>query len=332
MDVYSGDILAIVNYPDYDQNVLTDGKDREKINQYINDPLNPFLDRISDGLYTPGSIVKPYIAFAALAENIISPEKEILSTKQMEVPNPFDPNNPSYFSDWKAHGYVDLTEALAYSSNIYFYQIGGGFGDQQGLGISKINEYLKKFGFTEEIETPEFKGAEGVVPNPEWKEENFNDIWRIGDTYFTSIGQYGFQVTPLQIVRAVSAIANEGTLIEPRLIADTMTPPKIKRQIDFDSEIFKEIKKGMREAVEYGTAKGLLYEDLEVAAKTGTAELGVTKEKVNSWTTGFFPYENPRYAFTIVLERGQRSNLIGGVAATRGFLDWLRFNKPEYLK
>jgi len=88
----------------------------------------------------------------------------------------------------------------------------------------------------------------------------------------------------------------------------------------------------MRDAVEYGTAKGLYYEDLNIAAKTGTAELGLSKEKVNSWSTGFFPYENPKYAFVIFLEKGDRKNLIGGVAAARGFFDWARHNKPELLK
>lgn len=332
MDVFTGDILSMVSFPEYDSDILASGTDNNKIAEYINDPANPFLNRVTDGLYTPGSIVKPFMALAALDAGVVTPVTEILSTKEMLVPNPYDPSNPSVFTDWKAHGYVNVRNALAYSSNVYFYQVGGGFGNLEGLGITRINEYLRKFGFGEAISSNEFPAISGTVPNPEWKQEIFGDDWRLGDTYFTSIGQYGFQVTPLQIVTAVAAIANEGTLIEPRLVSDSTTFGDIRRQIDIDNQHFKTVKSGMRDAVMFGTAKGLGYDDFEIAAKTGTAELGVTKERVNSWVTGFFPYDNPRFAFTIVLEKGSSHNLIGGVAAARNFFDWLKYNKPEYIQ
>ncbi|HMP67421.1 MAG TPA: penicillin-binding transpeptidase domain-containing protein [Candidatus Paceibacterota bacterium] len=331
MDVFTGEILAMVSYPEYDSNVLSLGSDGEAINSFIRNPGNPFLNRVSSGLYTPGSVVKPFMAIAALAEKIIDPQRQILSTGQLIIPNPYNPANPSIFTDWKAHGLVDMRRALAVSSNVYFYEIGGGYGEQKGLGITNINKYMKMFGFGEGIESPEFANVSGVVPNPDWKRQNFNDDWRLGDTYFTSIGQYGFQVTPLQMVAATAAIANEGTLLEPRLVFDSKISSQIKRQIPIESSNFKIIKEGMREAVLNGTAGGLNYPDFHIAAKTGTAELGDTKSRVNSWITGFFPYENPRFAFVIVLESGSRSNLVGGVAASRYFFDWLKFNKPEYL-
>lgn len=332
MDIFTGDILTLVTFPEYDSNIISAGEDKEKIAEFVSDPGNPFLNRVIDGLYTPGSIVKPFMAIAALYEGVITPEKEILSTGKMEVPNPYNPDNPSIFTDWKAHGYVDMYHALAMSSNIYFYQIGGGFEDQKGLGIAKIEENLRKFGFGEDIAGWEFSGVAGTIPNPEWKRKIFDDDWRVGDTYFTSIGQYGFQASPLQIVRAVSALANEGTLIEPRIVVDQNMSPIVRRQIDMPPEDFKVVKEGMRQSVLYGTAKGLSYSDFEIAAKTGTAELGVSKDKVNSWVTGFWPYENPRYAFAIVMEKGLRTNMIGGVAAAREFFDWLKFNKEKYLK
>jgi penicillin-binding protein 2 len=348
MNVENGDLAALVSYPEYNSNVLNDGEDDELIASYINDNRNPFLNRITEGLYTPGSIIKPFIAIAALQENIITPNKEILSTKQMIIPNPFNPELPSIFTDWKAHGLVDVRRALAMSSNIYFYQVGGGydalspnesgynqqthFNNQEGLGISRIEEYLHKFGFGEKVNLEGFNNQDGTIPNPEWKRETFDDDWRLGDTYFTSIGQYGFQVTPIQVARAVSAIANDGKVIEPRIVKNFKNPAENIREVDIDQKYFDVVKQGMRDAVEYGTAKGLLYEDLDIAAKTGTAELGVSKEKVNSWSTGFFPYDNPKYAFVIFLEKGDRKNLIGGVAAARGFFDWARYNKPEFLR
>lgn len=332
MDVTTGDILAMVSFPEYDSNVLSDGKDKDKINSYINDPQKPFLNRVIHGLYTPGSVMKPFMALAALKEDIISPSKQILSTGKIVIPNPYNPDNPSVFNDWKAHGLVDMRRALAVSSNVYFYEVGGGFEDQKGLGIDNINKYFKMFGFGESLNSKEFGDVAGTIPSPEWKKEVFNDEWRVGDTYFTSIGQYGVQITPIQAVVAVAAIANEGTLVEPRLVSDSSQPAKIRRQIDIDSADFKVVKAGMRDSVLTGISQGLNYPDLEIAVKTGTAELGESKLRVNSWVTGFFPYNNPRYAFAIVLEEGLRTNNIGGVAAARDFFDWLKATKPEYTK
>jgi len=348
IDVKNGDLLSLVSYPEYNSNVLSDGDDDDLINSYINDNRNPFMNRITEGLYTPGSIIKPFLALAALEEGVIGPNEEILSTKRMVVPNPYNPDLPSIFTDWKAHGLVDVRRALAMSSNVFFYQIGGGydalspsepgydqqshFNNQEGLGISRIEEYLRKFGFGQKVDLEGFNNQDGTIPNPDWKRETFDDDWRLGDTYFTSIGQYGFQVTPIQVARAVSAIANGGEVIEPRIVKNFKDSGDEKRKLDIDQENFDIVRAGMRDAVEYGTAKGLYYEDLNIAAKTGTAELGLSKEKVNSWSTGFFPYENPKYAFVIFLEKGDRKNLIGGVAAARGFFDWARHNKPELLK
>ncbi len=110
------------------------------IKGYLQDSKKPFLDRIAQGLYTPGSIVKPFFALAALQENIISPDKQIESTGELRLPNPFRPGEYSIFKDWKAHGYTDMREAIAVSSDVYFYQIGGGYLNQQkGLGILKID-------------------------------------------------------------------------------------------------------------------------------------------------------------------------------------------------
>jgi len=332
MNVKNGDLAALVSYPEYNSNVLNDGEDNELIASYINDDRKPFLNRITEGLYTPGSIIKPFMALAALQEGVVTPNTEILSTKQMIVPNPYNPDLPSIFTDWKAHGYVDVKKALAMSSNVYFYQIGGGFESQEGLGIARIENYLKKFGFGQEVNLEGFNNQDGTIPNPEWKKEVFDDDWRLGDTYFTSIGQYGFQVTPIQVARAVSSVANGGKIIEPRIVKNFKDSGNTTRQVDIDSRYFEVVREGMREGVLTGTAKGLNYEDFEIAAKTGTAELGVSKARVNSWSTGFFPYDNPKYAFVIFLEKGDRKNLIGGIAAARGFFDWARFNKRDFLE
>jgi len=264
----------------------------------------------------------------------VSPSTTVLSEEQMLVPNPYDPDNPSYFSDWKAHGNVNVRRALAMSSNIYFYQVGGGYTPtgQEGIGITKLEEYFRMFGFGSAVNDPLLGGLSGTIPNPKWKEEVFDgEPWRLGDTYFTSIGQYGVQVTPVQVARAVAALANGGRLLQPTL--NTTDAVFVTRTIEsIDQAHFDTVRAGMRDAVVDGTAKGLNIPETAVAAKTGTAELGVSKARVNSWVTGFWPYEEPKYAFVIVMEQGSRSNLIGGVAVMRRVFDWMRVYAPEWLE
>ncbi|MEK7152060.1 MAG: penicillin-binding transpeptidase domain-containing protein [Patescibacteria group bacterium] len=336
MNIENGELLALASYPEYSSDVLSRGSDSEKISAYINDPSKPFLNRAVSGLYTPGSTVKPYVGLGALHEGIVTADTSILSTGSISIPNPYFPDLPSIFNDWKAHGWVDMRKAIAVSSNVYFYEIGGGYEDQKGLGIAKIEKYVRMFGLGEltGIDIP--GDVEGVVPNPQWKESNFpGDPWKVGDTYHTSIGQYGFQVTPLQMVRAVAAIANDGTLVKPHLLIGISEQPINQEEfivgtIDIEGKYFNVIKEGMRRAVIEGSATGLNISQVSVAAKSGTAEVGVSKKRVNSWITGFFPYENPKYAFTVVMEEGPRANLIGALYVMRQLLEWMAVETPEY--
>ncbi len=333
MNVETGEIIALTSYPEYDPNVISSGVNRELIADYITSERGYFLNRAVSGLYTPGSIIKPFIALAALEEGVITPTKTIVSTGQLVVPNPYNPDKPTIFKDWKAHGAVDMRRALAVSSDVYFYQIGGGFGKSQaGLGIKRIEEYIRYFGFGAPTGIKLAHEEVGVIPSPEWKKENFDgEDWLLGNTYHTSIGQYGFLVTPIQVVRAVAGLAS-GKLVEPTLFkADVETKPAVKK-LNFNAGNLQVVHEGMRRAVQEGTAVGLNVGTVEIAAKTGTAELGVSKEEVNSWVMGFWPYQQPKYAFAIVMERGHKSNLVGAVSAMRGLLDWLAIYKPEYLK
>lgn len=327
IDVNTGDILALTNYPEYDPEVLASGT-ATSVQAYTEDSAKPFLNRAVSGLYTPGSIIKPFIAAAALEEGIINPSKQILSTGSLTLANPYNPSLSSVFNDWKAHGYVDLRRALAVSSNVYFFEIGGGFGDQPGLGITKINTYVRKFGFGEPTGFPLAPERTGTVPNPAWKQEIFDDEWRLGDTYNTAIGQYGFQVTPLQAVRGIAAIANGGLLVTPSILTNDATTAV---SVGIRAPTLSIVREGMRMAVTEGTAGGLSMPEVAVAAKTGTAELGTAKEYVNSWVVGFFPYEKPKYAFVVMMERGPRANLIGGVYIMRRLFEWMALERPHYL-
>lgn len=342
MDVTTGEVLTSVSFPEYDSNVLTDGKDKQRISSYLTNPNNPFLDRVSSGLYTPGSIVKPILAFAALAEGVITPEKQIESTGELRVPNPYRPGEYTVFKDWKAHGFTDMRRAIAVSSDVYFYQVGGGFPGQKGLGIDNIGKYSHLFGFGDTMDGTFFASKKGVIPNPEWKKLNFNgDIWRVGDTYNTAIGQYGFQITPIQAVRAVAVLANGGTLLTPTIISQ-------KSSVEFDSagptrkeiltnqsgadQWYKVVREGMRDAVTEGTMGGVNLPYVKVAGKTGTAQLGISKKYINSWATGFFPYEKPRYAFAILLEKGPNDATVGATAALALWLEWMNIYANDYLQ
>ncbi|MFA5095178.1 MAG: penicillin-binding transpeptidase domain-containing protein [Candidatus Paceibacterota bacterium] len=333
MDVNNGEVLASVSFPEYNSEILSLGKDTKTIQDYLNDKRKVFLDKTISGLYTPGSIVKPFFAIGALTEGVIDPLKKILSTDSISIPNPYFPDQKTVFKDWKAHGWVDMRQALAVSSDIYFYEIGGGFEDQKGLGIVNIEKYAKLFGIGEKtgVDLPDEKG--GVIPSPEWKIKNFKgEPWRVGDTYNTVIGQYGFQVTPIEMTRAVSAIANYGTLITPHYVLGDVEKENKISILDLKREYFDVVHEGMRQSVLVGTSSLINVPYVQVASKTGTAQLGVNKNKVNSWIIGFFPYENPKYAFTIMMEAGPSSNSVGASSVMRQLLDWMSINTPEYFK
>lgn len=329
MDVKSGEVLAISSYPEYSSEVLSKGFDKELINDYLKNEKNVFLNRVISGVYAPGSVIKPMIALGALNENIISPNKVILTHGSISLENPYSPGKFTLFRDWKNHGEVDMYRALAVSSDVYFYTIGGGYAGIKGLGISKIKKYAEMFGFNKKTEIDLIGEKEGVIPGPELKAKlNPEDSdWRIGDTYHASIGQGNFQTTPIEMAVYASALANKGKMLTPYLVYGTAST---ERKIDIPEKYFDVVHKGMRMAVTDGTAKGLSDLNFEVAGKTGTAEIG--KKYVNAWLIGFWPYENPRYSITVVLERGDPHNLVGGVYVARQLLGWMQWNTPEYIK
>jgi penicillin-binding protein 2 len=328
MDVETGEVIALVSYPEYDSNILSEGTPAEVISGYATNAREPHLDRAVSGLYTPGSIVKPLLAAGAYNDGIISPEKIIVSTGSISLPNPYDPSRPSIFKDWKALGPMNMRSAIAYSSDVYFYSVGGGFGDQKGMGIERLDYWYQAFGFTDitgiEIENEN----SGFIPTPAWKEETYDDPWRIGDTYHTAIGQYAVQITPLEAVRMVAAIANGGKLVQPTLIRGGSSEG---RSIAIDPEALQIAREGMRMGVTEGTSVGLnAYAYVKAAGKTGTAQLGLHNEYYNTWAVGFFPYDHPKYAYAVVMEKGPAGTSIGGIYVMSHVFERMGHTAPEY--
>ena len=332
MDVHTGELIALTSFPSYDPEVLADGADVAQIDAYNNDNRFPFLNKVVSGLYTPGSVVKPFVAYGALAEGVITPSTVIVSTGALTIPNPYDPSNPAIFRDWRQSlGAMTVVDAIAYSSNVFMMTIGGGHESIRGLGITKLASYFKMFGLGEKTGITLSGEGTGVVPTPAWKEAVFNDEWRIGDTYLTSIGQFGFQSTPLQILRGYAALANGGTLVTPQVIKDAEGE---KIDLKLNPSHLAVVQDGMRRTViqDGGTARALQRSDVEIAAKSGTAELGESKANVNSWIAGFFPYKEPRYAFVLLMEYGPRTNTVGAGSVMGKVFDWMALNRPEYLQ
>ncbi|MFA6514819.1 MAG: penicillin-binding transpeptidase domain-containing protein [Candidatus Paceibacterota bacterium] len=333
MDIKTGELLAITSFPEYNGNILSKGDDSKIISGYFSDKRKVFLNRAVSGLYSPGSIIKPFLGYGALVENIISPLKVIFANGSISIPNPYFPEKKSIFKDHGTFGYVDMRKAIAISSDVYFYEIGGGFESQKGLGIANIDKYSKLFGIGDKTGINLNGEKDGNVPTPDWKTKTFKgDPWRIGDTYNTSIGQYGFQVTPIQMTRAAAGIANMGTINTPHIThADNFFESQ-KIIIPVDESKMKVIYEGMRMAVTEGTCTALNIPNVKVAAKSGTAQVGLGNTNTNSWIIGFFPYENPRYSFALVMERGPKAASGNATRVMSEVIDYMSVYTPEYLQ
>lgn len=328
MDVQTGEIHALVSYPEYNPNVLSSGGPRDTIAAYQTDSRRVYLDRAVAGLYTPGSIVKPIEISGALTDGIVTPETVIVSNGFISVPNPYSPDKPSIFKDWKVLGPMNARSAVAWSSDVYFYTVGGGFNGIKGLGIERLKYWYDTFGFTSSTGIELEGEAVGFVPTPAWKEEKFGEPWRVGDTYNTAIGQYAMQITPLAAARAIAAVANGGKLVKPTLVKDA---PLMGQSIPVSAEALQVAREGMRLGAVEGTSVGLSdLSFVHIAGKTGTAQLGYNNEFYNSWAVGFFPYEHPKYVYVVVMERGPSTNAIGGIFATHRALSELHRTAPEY--
>lgn len=342
MDIHTGEIIAMTSFPSYDPQVMADGEPDALITQWGEDDRYPFLNKVVGGVYTPGSVVKPFVSYAALVEEVVEPEQEIFSDGTLRIPNPYNPDQPSRFTDWRAHGAMNLREAIAFSSNIYMYIIAGGLPPIAvpqagldhavgGLGVTRLAEHLRVFGLGEETGIALDNEQAGTVPDPAWKEEAFADEWRLGDTYLMAIGQFGFQTTPLQLVRAYAALANGGTLVQPHVLRGQQGETQ---DLALDQEALAVVQEGMRMAVNYdgGTARSLEREDVAFAAKSGTAEVGSGNAFVNSWAAGYWPYESPQYAFVLLMERAPRDNRLGATTIMGQVVDWMATNTPHYLQ
>lgn len=328
LDVDSGAVRAITSHPSYDPNVMSSGGPASVIDSYNANPGRPFLDHAIQGVYAPGSVVKPLVASGALTDGIITPNTVIDDPGFISIPDPYHPGKEFIYKGWRALGPVDVKKAIAWSSDIFFYTVGGGFKSQKGLGIDRLDYWYKQFGLGSATGIDLSGEANGLIPTPTWKEETFNEPWYLGDTYFTAIGQYSVQVTPIQMARAIAAVANGGKLFTPTLLANQTPRFTI---VPVTPAALAVVREGMRQTVTSALAQALNLSYVSVAAKTGTAQTGTRNQYDNSWVVGFFPYEHPQYVFAVVLERGPEGAGEQAVNVMREFFDSLYAANSPYV-
>jgi len=302
----NGEILALISYPSFDNNVFTSVRDNQKIKELLQSPLKPLLDRPLAGEYSPGSTIKPFYAAAGLKEGVITDKTTVRSTGGVRLGDQF-------FADWKTggHGIVDVYKAIAESVNTFFYLLGGGSGNDTGLGISRISSYLKQFGFSQKrgIDLPGERS--GFIPTPLWKVATLGERWYRGDTYNISIGQGDLLVTPLQLAVNYGGLVTNGDIYQPHLVKQItwadgqteVTASKTLGNLGLSPEVLKIVQRGMRQTITAGSARSLNTLSVPVAGKTGTAQTG-SRTPTHAWFVGYAPYDNPTFLVVVMVEYG----------------------------
>ena len=333
LDPRSGEVLALVSLPGYDNNLFARGISPEEYTKLASDPSQPLFNRSIGGTYASGSVIKPVLGIAALGEGVVNVNTTVVDTGFIEVENKYDPSIKYRFYGWNRSGLGpdNIYTAIALSSNPYFYQIGGGYQGFEGLGPELIAKYMTSFGFGAPLKIDLPGEAKGLVPTPEWKEKTIGEPWSLGNTYNLAIGQGDFLTTPLQMASMAATVANGGTVYRPRLArafidesdnSRVEVSPEILSADIASQENFNIMRRAMRETVvnERGTARSFQGLPVAVAAKTGTAQFQGTALE-HSWFIAFARYDNPTIAMAVLVEQGGSGAEAAAIVA-RDTLSW----------
>jgi penicillin-binding protein 2 len=338
MDPRTGAVLSMINLPGYDNNVFSGPGQDAEIQNLLTSSDRPLFNRAVNGFYDPGSTIKPLDAVAALTEGVINSTREIYSPGYLLVPNPYNAATPSRYLDWQYQGNVNMASALAQSSDVYFYIVGGGspavstplLNDSSdygiaGLGIDRLNAWWQKFGLGKPTGIDLPGESAGFLPTVAWKQQHSGKPWLQGDTYNVSIGQGDLLVTPIQLLDYIAAIANGGNVYRPFLNASS-TPMVAEDLTSFLPEI-RQVQEGMREGV--ATPRGTSYtlHDLPVSicAKTGSAQVENNTQE-NALFVGYAPCNDPQIAILILIENSKQGSL-NAVPVAGDVLDWYYKNR-----
>ncbi len=320
LDPRDGGVLAAVSLPGFDNNVFARGITPQVYKALENDPDKPLINRVTEGVYPPGSTIKPFVAAAGLQESVITAATRLDTSAGVIKIGQWS------FPDWKVHGITDVKLALAESNDIFFYAVGGGWNSIAGLGVDRLKKYLIAFGFGQESGVDFTADQSGLVPDAEWKKRTFKENWYIGDTYHLAIGQGYLLVTPLQVARGISGIANGGRLVTPHIAASRELPTTGEREnlsysdkpLPLSPQTILTVKEGMRLSVQGDTGSARQLRDLPFSSggKTGTSQFG-RDNKTHAWFAGFAPYDDPQIVVVVVVEGGGEGNVIAAPVAKR---------------
>ena len=291
-----GEILAMVSYPFFDPNIFNTDDAAKYYKTLTSDETNrPLVNRAVNAVYPPASTFKIVMSAAMLQENVFPSAKKIECRGKLLYGNRIfhcHIHEPG-------HGWLDMKNALAQSCDVYFWTIGRDY-----LGINKIAEYSKEFGFGQSAQIDLPSQQTGFVPTAEWKERKYHEKWLGGDTMSCSIGQGYMLATPLQLADMTAMVANSGVIYKPHLLKEVRDPvtnevlKKTEREVliksDIDSEIWKEVQEAMRYTVSDGTPQYPMHNKIvKAAGKTGTAEVAPYKTSWHSWMVAYAPYDAP---------------------------------------
>ena len=226
MNPKTGEILAMVSWPSYENNRLARFIPAYYYNQLSQDPTHPLLNVAISAEFPPGSTFKLSTATGALNEGVVSLDQIIEAPSELVITESFSPTDPGFqrsFRDWiypESFGLIDFYHCIAYSSNVCFYKLGGGYKDEipEGLGIQRLQQYADSLGYGQPSGIELYGEASGLIPDPTWKRIYQGENWSTGDTYIASVGQGYVLATPLQVLMSAATIANDGKLMQPTLI------------------------------------------------------------------------------------------------------------------
>ena len=307
MNVHNGDVLALVSMPAFDPNRFSVGITNAYWKELRENVKNPLLNKAIAGVYPPGSTFKMITGLAALEAKVAGPDSRVFCPGHFFLGN-------HRFNCWKpeGHGWMNLHDALAQSCDTYFYTMG------QRMGIDRIAETGRKFGFGSPVGIGLPGEKPGIMPDKKWKQKRYKQEWQAGDTVNVAIGQGYVITTPLQLAVMTARIANGGRAVVPRLVADENdTPPPM---MDVDPSHLQHLQLGMDMVTnsQSGTAYGKRITDprLAMAGKTGTAQVRKIlvrgrKQESLPWEhrhhalfVGYAPVVSPKYAISVVVEHG----------------------------
>jgi len=338
MDPRNGEILAMASAPSFDPNNFSTRISEQDWNLLINDPNRPLQNRSIQNSYSPGSVFKLVMAEAALEEGLVGENTRVHCGGAAMFYNRL-----FHCHIKQGHGSLDLQTAITKSCNIFFYEMG------RRMGISKIAQHAHALGLGERtgIDLPGERN--GVLPSPEWKMQTRGSKWFAGETISVAIGQGAVSTTPLQVLRAVSAIAMDGKFVTPHVLLRAERAQEDPAQwpvsrVSLDPDSAQMIRQGMWSSVNnWGTSHNAAIPGLDICGKTGTVQIiSIENKKAvqrdpslvedHSWFTGFASRDNPEIAVVVFLEHGGRGGIAAAPLAKELFRTYFaRKGRPELL-